>query len=157
MFVLVFLIIFLYFFYHCYWKGRTLPPGPMPLPLIGNLHQFGKSKYVEYKDMAWLRENYGDVATFWAADVPIVVIQDFELLQDTVIKEAEVFSGRYAMGKFNQYVRKGELGLIFVDGDLWKEHRRFALQVFRNFGMGKGLMEEKVLNLLQYLQTDALG
>ncbi|KAE9547832.1 hypothetical protein FO519_008952 [Halicephalobus sp. NKZ332] len=144
MFIIIVLLIFLYFFYHCYWKGRNLPPGPMPLPIIGNLHQLGKAKFVEYKDMAWLREKYGDIATFWAADIPIVVIQDFDLLQDTVIKEADIFSGRYAMGKFNQYVRKGDFGMVFADGDLWKEHRRFALQVFRNFGMGKGLMEEKI-------------
>uniref|UniRef100_A0AC34FNW0 Cytochrome P450 n=1 Tax=Panagrolaimus sp. ES5 TaxID=591445 RepID=A0AC34FNW0_9BILA len=48
------------------------------------------------------------------------------------------------VGKHNDILRDGDYGVIFVDGDRWREHRRFALQVFRNFGMGRGLMEEKI-------------
>lgn len=38
----------------------------------------------------------------------------------------------------------GYYGIIDTSGDVWREHRRFALQVFRNLGLGKNLMQEKV-------------
>uniref|UniRef100_A0A914Q8V3 Cytochrome P450 n=1 Tax=Panagrolaimus davidi TaxID=227884 RepID=A0A914Q8V3_9BILA len=42
------------------------------------------------------------------------------------------------------YIRGGNYGIVFIEGEIWKERRKFAMQVFRNFGMGRGLMEEKV-------------
>uniref|UniRef100_A0A914YUU5 Cytochrome P450 n=1 Tax=Panagrolaimus superbus TaxID=310955 RepID=A0A914YUU5_9BILA len=47
--------------------------------------------------------------------------------------------------------RKGRNGLIFTDGPIWREHRRFALHVLRDFGMGKNLMQERVLDEVSIL------
>ena len=130
-------------FYNYYWKRRNLPPGPAPYPLLGNFSEFGTDEpnYQKFKE---LKEKYGDIFTIWAAERPLVFMTDFKLLQDTLIKEGDVFAGRESLGKFNEHVRGGDYGVIFVDGDLWTEHRRFTLQVLRNFGMGRGLMEEKI-------------
>lgn len=38
----------------------------------------------------------------------------------------------------------GNHGLVFSDGPLWKEQRRFALHVLRDFGFGRNVMEEKI-------------
>lgn len=35
-------------------------------------------------------------------------------------------------------------GIINVDGEKWKEQRRFSLSVLRNFGVGRTLMEDKI-------------
>ncbi|KAH7716430.1 Protein CYP-33C9 [Aphelenchoides avenae] len=37
-------------------------------------------------------------------------------------------------------------GVVFTEGDLWREHRRFALHVLRDFGLSKDLMQERVLD-----------
>lgn len=36
-------------------------------------------------------------------------------------------------------------GVIFSEGDLWREMRRFSLTVLRDFGLGKNVMQERVL------------
>lgn len=35
-------------------------------------------------------------------------------------------------------------GLVFSEGEIWREHRRFALGCLRDFGMGRVVLEEKV-------------
>lgn len=38
----------------------------------------------------------------------------------------------------------GEYGIVDTSGALWQQHRRFAIQVFRDFGMGKDMMQNRV-------------
>ncbi|KAH7724211.1 CYP-33D3 protein [Aphelenchoides avenae] len=47
-------------FYNFYWKRRKLPPGPAPLPLVGNLWDIYKSGSGEDTFIQW-RKEYGDV------------------------------------------------------------------------------------------------
>lgn len=37
-------------------------------------------------------------------------------------------------------------GVVQVDGEKWREQRRFALHVLRDFGVGKSLMETAILD-----------
>ena len=43
------------------------------------------------------------------------------------------------------------LGIILSNGDSWKEMRRFALTNLRDFGMGKKMSEEKIIQECHYL------
>lgn len=36
-------------------------------------------------------------------------------------------------------------GLVVATGDTWREQRRFSLQTLRNFGLGRNIMEERIL------------
>ena len=42
-------------------------------------------------------------------------------------------------------------GILFSNGDNWKEMRRLALSNLRDYGMGKKIAEEKILEECQYL------
>ncbi len=43
------------------------------------------------------------------------------------------------------------IGIIFANGETWKELRCFALTTLRDFGMGKRVAEEKILEECGYL------
>uniref|UniRef100_A0AC34FIA1 Cytochrome P450 n=1 Tax=Panagrolaimus sp. ES5 TaxID=591445 RepID=A0AC34FIA1_9BILA len=118
--------------------------GPIPLPLIGNYLELETGDPPGYKTFEKWQKLYGDIHTFWFAETPIISINSFELIQEYFVKDGDTFSGRIHVGRQNEIHRGGDYGIIFVDGERWREQRRFALQVFRNFGMGRGLMEEKI-------------
>ena len=40
---------------------------------------------------------------------------------------------------------------MFANGDSWREMRGFALTTLRDFGMGKKMSEEKIIEECQYI------
>ncbi|PIO65777.1 hypothetical protein TELCIR_12536 [Teladorsagia circumcincta] len=79
------------------------------------------------------------------ADRPAIVLADYELMKQTLVKDGAAYTGRQQV-PLSRLVRGGDYGIIATTGELWQQHRRFALHVFRNFGMGKDLMQERVLD-----------
>ncbi|XP_004580100.2 cytochrome P450 2C14-like isoform X1 [Ochotona princeps] len=127
-----------------FWKqshGRgNLPPGPTPLPILGNILQLG------FKDMSKsltkLSEVYGPVFTVYLGMKPTVVLHGYEAVKEALIDLGEEFSERNTPPILEK-VNKG-LGLVFSNGNTWKELRHFSLMTLRNFGMGKRSIEELV-------------
>uniref|UniRef100_A0A8R1DH65 CYtochrome P450 family n=1 Tax=Caenorhabditis japonica TaxID=281687 RepID=A0A8R1DH65_CAEJA len=139
------------------WKARRqLPNGPYPLPLIGNLHQL---IYLCWKHggivegYAEIEKHYGKVYTVWIGPVPTVFISDADVAQETHVKRANVFGVRHAPGLMN-YIRMGR-GVVASNGDLWQEHRRFALTTLRNFGFGRNIIEERIMDEYRYRFSDS--
>ncbi|CCD67662.1 CYtochrome P450 family [Caenorhabditis elegans] len=137
-------IVSIYLFDLFYWKRRNLPPGPLPLPLVGNLHMMSDDVKPGYSLFSNLKEQYGHVYTFWMASLPIVHVTDWNLIKQHFIKDGGNFVGRPEF-PMSIELRQGPYGIIESHGDRWVQQRRFALHVLRDFGLGKNLMEEKVL------------
>ncbi|XP_058527973.1 cytochrome P450 2C14-like isoform X3 [Ochotona princeps] len=120
-------------------KGN-LPPGPTPLPILGNILQ------IDFKDISKslteLSKVYGPVFTVYLGMKPTVVLHGYEAVKEALIDLGEEFSGRDSF-PLNAKVNKG-LGIIFSNGKRWKDTRRFSLMTLRNFGMGKRSIEERV-------------
>ncbi|KAK2098715.1 hypothetical protein P7K49_024166 [Saguinus oedipus] len=122
-------------------SGRgKLPPGPTPLPVIGNILQ------IDVKDIGKSFSNlskvYGSVFTVYFGIKPVVVLHGYEAVKEALIDNGEEFSGR-SIFPVPQRTSK-ELGIIFSNGKRWKEIRRFSLTTLRNFGMGKRSIEDRV-------------
>uniref|UniRef100_A0A914I341 Cytochrome P450 n=1 Tax=Globodera rostochiensis TaxID=31243 RepID=A0A914I341_GLORO len=134
-------------FWNFVWKRRGLPPGPVPLPLLGNGISLGRSKCHYAPFQQWSRE-FGPIYTIWLGEAPVVVVTDFELMRDLFVKDGNAYAGRHFMVKLMAEFTacRGTLyGVVNTEGELWKETRRFALQSMRNLGMGRARLEERFL------------
>uniref|UniRef100_A0A914VK46 Cytochrome P450 n=1 Tax=Plectus sambesii TaxID=2011161 RepID=A0A914VK46_9BILA len=134
-----------FLFYHMYWKRRNLPPGPMPLPLFGNLHNIVFNLPGYSCHTKWHKE-YNGVYTYWIGTLPIVSVSDYQLMQETFVKDGDTYTGRKRFDWLSDEFRGGNYGVIETDGPMWREQRRFSLHTLRDFGFGRNIMEEKILD-----------
>ncbi|KAM5164352.1 cytochrome P450 2K1-like [Mantella aurantiaca] len=79
----------------------------------------------------------------------IVVLAGYETVKDALVNYAEEFGGR-GKTKIFQNMDK-DLGVAHSRGENWKVMRRFTLTTLRDFGMGKSLIEEKIIEECSYL------
>ncbi|XP_061703279.1 cytochrome P450 2K1-like isoform X1 [Syngnathoides biaculeatus] len=128
-------------------RGGKEPPGPRPLPLLGNLLQL---------DLTWLdrtlcqlAKRHGSVFTIYLGTRKVVVLAGYKALKEALVGHAVEFGERFITPIF-QDSNHGH-GILFANGDSWKELRRFALSTLRDFGMGKRLAEEKILEECRHL------
>ncbi|XP_063775293.1 cytochrome P450 2C5-like [Pseudophryne corroboree] len=126
---------------------HNFPPGPKPLPIIGNLHIFNMKK--PYKTLHQLSEKYGSVYSVQIGEEKMVVLTGYETVKDALVNHADEFSGRPRVPLFHD-VLKGH-GVIFSQDENWKVMRRFTLSTLRDFGMGKKTIENRITEESEYL------
>ncbi|KAF1753434.1 hypothetical protein GCK72_019991 [Caenorhabditis remanei] len=141
--LLLFTGLCLYLFHEMYWKRRHLPPGPIPLPLIGNMLSMLREKPGYECFRRWTKQ-YGDVYTFWMGTTPYVMIGSYDRIKDTFIRDGDTYKDKFPQ-PFTEKFRGGTYGIVETNGHLWSTHRRFTLSSFRDMGLGKDLMQEKIL------------
>ncbi|EGV95175.1 Cytochrome P450 2C50 [Cricetulus griseus] len=101
------------------------------------------------KSFTKLSKVYGPVFTLYFGQQPTVVLHGYNAVKEALIDHGEEFSGR---GRFPvlDKIFNG-LGVIFSNGNTWKEMKRFSLTTLRNLGMGKRSIEDRVQEEAQCL------
>uniref|UniRef100_A0A8C9SF41 Cytochrome P450 2K1-like n=1 Tax=Scleropages formosus TaxID=113540 RepID=A0A8C9SF41_SCLFO len=128
-------------------KQGKEPPGPRSLPLIGNLLQLDLKR--PHVSLFQLSKKYGSVFTVHFGPKKVVVLAGFNAVKDALVNYSEEFGGRDITPVF--YKMSHNHGILFANGESWKEMRRFALTSLRDFGMGKRIIEEKIINEIDYM------
>ncbi|KAF6109547.1 hypothetical protein HJG60_010815 [Phyllostomus discolor] len=132
-------LILLFLWNRSYAQGK-LPPGPTPLPIIGNVLQINIKNIKE--SISKLAKIYGPVFTVYFGRKPTVVLYGYEAVKEALIDRAEDFSGRGSLPIIDNILQGS--GIVFSNGEIWKQTRRFSLMVLRNMGMGKKTIEDRI-------------
>ncbi|KAJ8280300.1 hypothetical protein GJAV_G00052940 [Gymnothorax javanicus] len=119
-------------------KRNHLPPGPTPLPILGNLPIVDKK--APFKTFMKLSETYGPVLTVYLGPQRVVVLVGFNTVKEALLDQPDDFTGRAPIPFVIRAVRGS--GLAISNGERWRQLRRFTLSTLRDFGMGRKRMEE---------------
>ncbi|KAL7849995.1 hypothetical protein SRHO_G00193440 [Serrasalmus rhombeus] len=79
----------------------------------------------------------------------MVVLAGYKTVKQALVNHTKEFEDRDISPIFADF--KG-YGILFSNGDKWKEMRRFSLSTLRDFGMGKRGSEEKIIEETHYLR-----
>ncbi|XP_037612192.1 cytochrome P450 2F2-like [Sebastes umbrosus] len=152
-FILLWICVFFFILCVKSQRPKNFPPGPRPLPILGNLLNLSLDNPI--KDFERLRKRYGNVYSLFLGPKPAVVINGVQAMKEAMMTKAVDFAGRPQDIFVTDLTQNG---LVLADyGPSWKEHRRFALMTLRNFGLGKQSMEQRILGEIQYTMETLEG
>ncbi|XP_036788763.2 cytochrome P450 2W1 isoform X4 [Manis pentadactyla] len=132
------------------------PPGPRPLPLVGNLHLLRVSQQ-DRSLMEQLSERYGPVFTVHLGCQKTVVLTGYEAVREALVGTGQELADRPSIAIF-QLIQGGG-GVFFSSGARWRAARRFTVHAFHSLGVGRQPVADKVLQELRCLtgQLDSYG
>ncbi|XP_040845878.1 cytochrome P450 2W1-like [Ochotona curzoniae] len=126
------------------------PPGPRPLPLIGNLHLLRVTQ--QDRSLMELSQRYGPVFTVHLGLQKTVVLTGYEAVREALLSTGQQLAGRPPIPIFHLIQRGG--GIFFASGPRWKAARQFTVRTLHGLGVGRGPVAGKVLQELRCLQHE---
>ncbi|XP_075043036.1 cytochrome P450 2G1-like isoform X1 [Mixophyes fleayi] len=124
-----------------FWSHGNLPPGPAPLPLLGNVLEIGRGDIVN--SLMKLSEKYGNVFTIYLGSRPVVVVTGYKLVKEIYLDNGDDYLNRGEMPAWTAFYKN--YGLVFTNNiQRWKELRRFSVSCLRDFGFGKRSIEVRI-------------
>ncbi|XP_075594702.1 cytochrome P450 2G1 [Balearica regulorum gibbericeps] len=128
-------------------QAGRLPPGPPALPILGNLLQISPSRTLQ--SLLKLSQTYGPVFTVYLGTRRVVVLRGHAAVREALVENADAFAGRGRMPTVEKTFQGH--GVVFSNGERWRQLRRFSLTVLRDFGMGRKSIEGRIQEEAQIL------
>ena len=136
-------------------KGLKLPPGPRPLPIIGNLDRVTS---LPHRGLQVLSQKYGPIMFLWLGNVPTVVVSSPRAAELFLKTNDVVFASRPKI-QASDYLSYGNRGMAYsAYGPYWRNLRKlFTLQLLSGSKIESfaALRREEVLSLVEWIKGAA--
>eukprot|EP00933_Yihiella_yeosuensis_P022296 TRINITY_DN17543_c0_g1_i1.p1 TRINITY_DN17543_c0_g1~~TRINITY_DN17543_c0_g1_i1.p1 ORF type:complete len:539 (+),score=111.03 TRINITY_DN17543_c0_g1_i1:59-1675(+) len=110
------------------WYRRFLPPGPFPLPIIGNFHQL---KPLPHRALQKLHSEYGPLVAIWMGSRLTISIGSPEVVKQTHKEQSDKFQHRVLTDFARISLHADEEGgknVALAGGKYWIKSRRIFVQ-----------------------------
>ncbi|KAM5539726.1 hypothetical protein V8D89_006539, partial [Ganoderma adspersum] len=134
-------------------KKLPLPPGPRPLPVVGNLFDIPKVfSSREYRDLS---DKYGDIVHLHALGRRIIVLGSLEVATELLDKRSVRYSGRPS-SIMSELIQLQRTTSLLSRGEVWRHQRRKFHRFFSVTAAAQWnvLQESGVRQLLSLLLED---
>ncbi|XP_021945308.1 methyl farnesoate epoxidase isoform X2 [Folsomia candida] len=134
----------------------NFPPGPANYPLAGGAYIFSRLNSNFTRALIELGHKYGPITGIHLGQMRSIVVTGYDAVKEVLSRDEfqgrpEIFLNKLTYGEGRK------LGLIFGEGESWKNQRRFTLRHLRGFGFGKSSMEtvihEEISELIMRLKS----
>lgn len=121
-------------------RPAGFPPGPSPIPIIGNIMSLVTEPHVFLKKQS---EVHGQIFSLDLGGILTIVLNGYDCVKECLYHQSEVFADRPSLPLFQKMTKMGGL-LNCKYGKGWIEHRKLACNSFRYFGSGQRMFERKI-------------
>ncbi|XP_071944064.1 cytochrome P450 2U1-like [Antedon mediterranea] len=128
---------------------RNHPPGPWGLPVLGIIPFLGSQPQ---QTLVRYSKKYGPVFSGYLGSRLVVFVNDFKSMKQMFAKSGDTFNDRPKLLMFDKISHGKGLVSGYLHNQI-KEKRRFAMKIFRSFGMGKSSFENTIVHELEYLKS----
>ncbi|CAG8961172.1 hypothetical protein HYFRA_00002715 [Hymenoscyphus fraxineus] len=108
-------------------KILPFPPGPKPLPIIGNLHQ-APTHYPWRVFQQWAKQ-YGPIFKLQFGPSTIIMLNNHETAHDLLDKRSSIYSSRPRVVMAAECLGRGMLTLLMPYAAQWKAHQKLQMHV----------------------------
>nr|BED42941.1 cytochrome P450 monooxygenase [Trametes versicolor] len=116
-----FIVILIFAIRHAF-SRNTLPPGPKPVPLFGNLFQFSQQQ--EWLQFTSWGQIYGDVVTMRVFNKPIILLNSAQAIIDLLEARSAIYSSRPHLTMACDLMGWGETVVLMPYNERFKNYRR---------------------------------
>uniref|UniRef100_A0A667WYB5 Cytochrome P450, family 2, subfamily N, polypeptide 13 n=1 Tax=Myripristis murdjan TaxID=586833 RepID=A0A667WYB5_9TELE len=117
----------------------NFPPGPLALPLLGNVFSIDIKQPHIY--LTKLADAYGNVFCMRLGRDTTVFVSGYKMVKEALVTQAENFMDR-----------PDNPMAIRLNGQVWRRQRRFAMTALRTFGVVKNSLEQSICEESRHLQ-----
>ncbi|XP_065069191.1 steroid 17-alpha-hydroxylase/17,20 lyase-like isoform X3 [Rhopilema esculentum] len=145
-FIIAGLVLFALIYAKIFIRPKSFPPGPIPLPVIGNIHLIGSEPQKSLKALA---KKYGDVFSVYFGGWPVVVISSIEAAKESLIQKSTDFAGRpnsYTGIEAAKGHKTGRgIDIVYSDyGPYWQTIRKLAHKALKMYGANRVQLEKTI-------------
>ncbi|OXA45390.1 farnesoate epoxidase [Folsomia candida] len=121
------------------------PPGPKPVPIIGNLVDLLMASGNMTLALGNLAEKYGEIYSLKMGSKKTVILTSKDAMQTILSNEATFardFTGMWTDRSFHK-----NLGIAFSEGEVWEKLRPWTFKMLKDFGFGKSSDMERFIQV----------